>query len=40
MIREIVKDQEFLQQPSTAATPDDREAGQDLLDTLDRKSVV
>ena len=34
MIREIVKDQEFLQQPSTAATPDDREAGQDLLDTL------
>ena len=34
MIREIVKDQEFLQQPSSPATPDDREAGQDLLDTL------
>ena len=34
MIREIVKDQEFLQQPSTAATTEDRESGQDLLDTL------
>ena len=34
MIREIVKDQASLQQPSTAAKTNYKESGQDLLDTL------
>ena len=34
MIREIVKDQFFLQLPSQVATRDDAQVGQDLLDTL------
>ena len=34
MIREIVKDQFFLQLPAQAATREDGQIGQDLLDTL------
>ncbi|MDD4849561.1 MAG: peptide deformylase [Gemmiger sp.] len=34
MIRDIVKDEAFLRQPSAAATPADVEVAQDLCDTL------
>lgn len=34
MVKEIVKDEEFLAKPAEPATPEDAEVAQDLLDTL------
>lgn len=34
MIKEIIKDEEFLKQPAEPATPEDAEVAQDLLDTM------